>query len=110
VRAADLLLTLEKELDIQRQRALLLEEGLSNLEDDEHRALVIADTPATDHVPVDGELERRGPPLGEVTGRLHVVVSVDQDRRRSGGLQPVGPDHGMTGRRHDSAGGERQLR
>src|SRR5690242_11201842 len=94
VRAADLLLALEKELHVERQAALLGEERLHGLEHDVDRALVVRDAPATGGAAVHGQLERRGVPLGLIAGRLHVVVPVDEDGRRAGSAEPRAPTMG----------------
>src|SRR3979409_983048 len=89
VRAAYLFLALEDKFDVQWQRALLLEKRLRHLENDEHRTLVVAGPAAADHVTVNGEFERRGLPLGQVTGRLHIVMAVHQNGRSAWCVQPV---------------------
>ncbi len=54
---------------------------------------------ATDDAPVTHErLERRGLPELDRVDRLHVVVAVDQDRRRARRVEPVGVDDRMAGR------------
>ena len=110
VRAPDLLLALEEELHVQRQSALLLEEGLRDLEHEVDGPLVVAAAAAAHDVAVDGELERWGRPLGEVSGGLHVVVAIDQDRRGLGPTEPVGAHHGVALGGHHVPVGERQLR
>ena len=105
VRTADLLLALEEELHVQRQPAFLVEERLGRLQDQVDRALIIAGPAAAHHVAVDGQLERRRVPLGQVPGGLHVVVAVDQDGRCAAGAQPLSPDDGMpTGLGHPATG------
>ena len=63
VRAADLFLALEHEPDVEREPALLGQEGLGHLEHDEDRAFVVARAPAPDYLAVDRQLERRRLPL-----------------------------------------------
>jgi hypothetical protein len=109
VRAADLLLALEQELHVEREAALLGQEGLGDLENDVDRTLVVGRAPAAHHVAVCGQLERRTHPLGQVAGGLHVVVPVDQDGRRTVGAEPVAPDHRMAVGLLQAAAGEGQL-
>src|SRR5258708_31098745 len=96
VRAADLLLALEQELDVERQAALLPGECLGGLQDDVDGSLVVGRAPPAHDIAVDGQLERRAVPVGEVAGPLDVVVAVYEDRRRPGGTNPFAPDQGMT--------------
>jgi hypothetical protein len=107
--AADLLLPFDQEADVERQPADLLVEGLGDLEGDEDRALVVRGAARIDASVVNRRLERRRLPVGLVPGRLHVVVPVDEDRRRPGGAQPFTEHNGVTARLHDPAAGEREL-
>jgi hypothetical protein len=109
VRAADLLLALEQELHIQRKRALLGEKGQRGAEDDVHRPLVVGRAAPADDVADAGELERRRVPFGQVTGRLHVVMPVDEYGRRPGGSEPLAGDDGVAAGRQDPAPSKGQL-
>ena len=109
VRAADLLLTLEEEPHVERQRALLGQELPAGLDREVRRPLVVGGTAAAHpvlagrRVGVAGQLERRGHPLRQVAGGLHVVVAVDQDGRRPGPVEP-GADHGRVAAGLDDLG------
>ena len=98
--AADLLLALDQELEVDRQPARGPQEGLGHEDRDQHRPLVVGRRRAH-------RGGRRGPSArtaGSVhsvqrVGRLHVVVAVDQDGRRAAGAsQPLGQHHRMAAR------------
>ncbi len=110
VGAADLLLALEEELDVEGQSALLVHEGLGHLEHDVDGALVVARPTAAHDLVLHRQLERWGDPLREVAGGLHVVVAVHQDRRCAGPAQPVRAHHGVSIGGDDTAAGEGELR
>ena len=88
VRAADLLLALDQEADVERQPALLRKESFGHLQRHEHGPLVVGRAAGVDATVADARLERGSRPLGLVAGRLHVVVAVDEDRRRAGDAEP----------------------
>ena len=82
---ADLLLALDQELDVHRQRAGRLEPGLGGLQVGEHLPLVVGGPPGVEVAVADGRLERRREPGLQRLGGLDVVVAVDQDRRLARG-------------------------
>ena len=92
VDAADLLLALDEELDVERQAAVLLQMGLDRLDVHEHLALVVGGAARVDLAVADGRLERRAGPEVHGIDRLHVVVAVEQDRRLAGRVEPVAVD------------------
>ena len=55
-------------------------------------ALVVGGAAGEDAPVLDARLERRPHPQVERIDRLDVVVAVDEDRRRTLGVQPVGVD------------------
>ena len=109
-RASDLLLALEEEAHVQRQRPERVQERLRNLQRDEHRALVVGRAARVDAPVADGRRERRRHPLGLVPRRLHVVVAVDEYRRRARRLEPFAEHDRMSVRLDDAAARERELR
>ena len=92
VLAADFLFALEDELHVHRQPAVLLEMRLDRLEVHEHLALVVGRAAGVDLAVADRRLERRRLPQVERIDRLHVVVAVEEDRRRARRAQPVAVD------------------
>ena len=99
--AAGLLLALEDALDVDRRRACRLLERFHCLDVNIQLPLVVRRPPAEDVIADDGGLKRRGIPQFQRIGRLHVVVSVDEE---CGGLrpgsQPLGVDDRVTRRGH----------
>ena len=91
-RAADLLLALDQEADVQWQRAGRRDERFRDLQGHEHRALVVGRAARVDSPVTDARLEWRRRPLALVAGRLHVVVAVDEDRRCAGRAEPLAED------------------
>ena len=96
VRAADLFLAFDQELDVHRQAAAGLEPGFGGLEVGEHLPLVVGRAAGVEVAVADGRLERGGEPGLERLGGLNVVMAVDEDgglagdvaalrRRRAGG-------------------------
>ena len=67
VRAPDFLLTLDEELDRQREHARLRQEGLCESHDKEHGSFVIRDTASAKdllaRLDIGSEIERGGCPL-----------------------------------------------
>jgi hypothetical protein len=110
VRAADLLLALDQEADVERKRAFLRKEGFGHLQSHEHGALVVGRAAGVDATLADGRLERGSRPLGLVAGRLHVVVAVDEDRRRAGDAESFAEHDRMAVGRDDASVCERELR
>ena len=82
--AADLLLAVEREAEIDRQR-VRLDEPLRGLEHEQELALVVGDAARVRPLAADLELERVGLPEVERRGRLDVEVVVDEDGRRVAG-------------------------
>ena len=104
VRAADLLLAFDEELHVEREPAALRDRGPEHRHDQEDRSLVVGDAATAGDVAVDGQLERRGQPLGVVAGRLHVVVAVDENGGGAGGAEPFAADDRVAVGRLDPAG------
>ena len=92
LRGADFLFAFEDDLDVDRQPAVLLQVRLDRLEVHEHLALVVGRAARVDLAVADRRLERRRLPQVERIDRLHVVVAVEQDRRRALGAEPVAVD------------------
>ena len=82
--AADLLLAVVRDTEVDGQRARL-DEPLCGLEDEPQLALVVSDAAAVRPLAANVELERVGLPELERRGRLDIEVVVDQDRRRVAG-------------------------
>ena len=98
VRAADFLLALEHHLDVDRQRARLRQRRLDGLEVHEDLALVVGRPARVDRALADGGLEGRRLPQVQRIDRLHVVVPVEQHRRRAGRAEPLAVHDRMSGR------------
>ena len=92
VDAADFFFAFEDELDVHRQPAVLLQVRFDRLEVHEHLALVVGRAARVDLAVADGRLERRRLPEVERIDRLHVVVAVEEDRRRARRAEPVAVD------------------
>ena len=92
VRAADLLLALEDDADVDRQRPGLPEVRLERLDVHEQLPLVVGGAAREQLVVAHRRLERRRRPQLERVDRLHVVVPVEEHRRRAGRVQPVAVD------------------
>lgn len=103
VRAADLLLALEQESDVERESVLLRDELPQDLESDVNGSLVVGDAAPAEAAISHRQLERRGDPLLQVARRLDVVVTVDQHRRRSRRAHPL-PGHRRVTARLDDPG------
>ena len=88
ISAADLLLSLENEFDIDGQAASGPQIGLHGLHMRQHLPLVVAYAPPKKVFSADGRIERRRAPLVDRVGRLDVVMSVDEQRRPVGGSPP----------------------
>ena len=95
---ADFLFAFDDQLDVDRQLAGLLEVRLDRLEVHEHLALVVGGAARVDLAVADRRLERRRFPQIERIDRLHVVVAVEQDRRRARRMEPVAVDDRIAGR------------
>ncbi len=77
---ADLLLALDEHHDVDRQVVAVDAEGAEVGGD---AGLVVGGAAGVEPAVALGRLERRGVPVGVVVLRLHVVVGVEQDRRRA---------------------------
>ena len=84
--------------DVDRQLAVLLQVRLDGLEVHEDLALVVGRAARVDLAVAHGGFERRRLPQLDRIDRLHVVVAVEEDRRRPFGAQPVAVDDGKAGR------------
>ena len=87
--AADLLLAVEREAEVDGQRARL-DEPLRRAEDDPELALVVRDPAAVRPLAADVELEGIGLPQLERRRRLNVEVVVDEDGWRFSGAVRCG--------------------
>ena len=105
--AADLLLSLEEEADVERKLAALGQEGLRHQDRDQQRPLVVGGAARVDPPVAHARLERRARPLGLVPGRLDVVVAVHEDRRSARPAQPLTDDDGLAVRLDDLAAAKR---
>ena len=106
VLAADFLLAFGQHDHVHRQRAAHGEVRLERLEVQIQLSLVVDRSTRIDAPVAHGGLERgRGPQL-EGFGRLHVVVSVDQQRGRLGASVAPFTDHDGMSRRGLDRGGE----
>ena len=92
VDAADFLFALEDDLDVHRQPAVLLQVRFDRLEVHEDLALVVGGAARVDLAVAHGRLERRRLPQIERVDRLHVVVAVEENRRRARRAEPVAVD------------------
>ena len=99
--APHLLLALDHELEVDGQALAGPQEGFRHANRDEHRSLVVRDAAAVEPVVPHLGLEGRARPVRQRIGGLHVVVAVDQHRRRVAGVQPVGVDQGVALRRQE---------
>ena len=96
--AADFLLALDDELHVHRQASVLLQVRFDRLEVHEHLALVVGGAARVDLAVADRRLERRRLPEIQRIDRLHVVVAVEQNRRRTRRAEPVAVHHRIAGR------------
>ena len=98
MRASDLLLALDEELEVERQAPGLLHVRLDRLDVHEDLALVVRRAARVDLAVAHRRLERRRRPEIQRIDRLHVVVAVEEDRRLPRCVEPVAVDHRMAGR------------
>ena len=104
VRAADLLLALDQELEVDRQAAVGGQQTPGRLDLVQRLALVVDGAPGPALAVDDDRGEGRRRPGIERVDRLHVVVAVDQDGRGAGaGMQPVAVDGRARRRSRSSA-------
>ncbi len=87
---AVLLLTLDQEPEVDRGVG-----GIDRLQQAEDLPLVVGRAAGVELAVALCRLERWSRPLGERVRRLHVVVSVDQQRRRTGNVGTFGPNDRM---------------
>ena len=92
VQAADFLFTLEKHFDVERQTAGLLHVRFDSLEVHEDLPFVVGRAARVDLVLAHGRFERRRFPEVDRIDGLHVVVAVEEDRRRAWRIQPFAVD------------------
>ncbi len=92
VQAADLFFSLEKHLDVQRQLPGLFHVRFDRLEVHEHLPLVVGRPARINLVLAHGGFEGRRLPQVDRIHRLHVVVTVEEDRRRARRVQPFTVD------------------
>ena len=96
--AADLLLALDDELQVQRQPALDGDPGLGALQMGKHLTFVVGGAAGVEIAVAAGRLEGGGDPLFQRFGRLHVVMAVDQRRRGARHGRRLGIHQRMPGR------------
>ena len=90
--AVGFLFALYQELDVDRQRAVHLQMALERLDHQPCLTFVVDRSAGVDVVVADLRLERRRQPLIERIGWLDVVVPVDDQRRLSRRVEPLGVD------------------
>ena len=96
-----LLLALEQERHVDRRRAADRPERLDRVEVHHELALVVGDAAPDEPAVAHERLERRVLPQVERVDGLHVVVAVDDHRRRTGRLvDPAVDDRMQVGRDH----------
>ena len=100
--AADLLLALENQFDIDREPTAVLHAGFDRLEVHEDLTLVVRGATRINLAFPNGRLERRRFPFVQRVDRLHVVVPIKEDGRRPLGMEPVPVDDRIA-RRFDAA-------
>ena len=88
MRAADFLLALQQEDDVARQFAMHRQMRFDRQDLGEVLALVVADAARIDAAVADRGLEGRADPGVQRVRRLHVIMAVEQHRRRAGLLLP----------------------
>ena len=106
-RAGPLLRAIDQEADVDGERAMG-EHSADRLEIHDEMALVVDDAAAVEPLAADFGAERRALPQGEVAGRLHVEMPVDEQRRGRFGAdlsRQVGEQHLLAGRADDAGGG-----
>jgi hypothetical protein len=94
---ADLLLALDDPLHVDRKASLALEPGALRSDVEQDARLVVHDAaPVEASVAAAGRLEGRRPPVREPSRWLHVVVGVDERRRRVGScVEPLAQHVGV---------------
>ena len=88
------------------------EECVGDRDRNQHRSLVVGHAAGVEAAVANGRRPRRAVPLLERIGRLHVVVTVDQDRRLARRAQPLAVDDRMAAggkRPHGQRSGRREL-
>lgn len=100
MRAADLLLTFDEQLQVDRKCSASGQQAAHGLQVVKHLTFVVDRTPGPTFTVDDDRIERRMGPLIDRVDRLDVVVTVDQYGRGSGGSTgPFRIHRRMSGRR-----------
>ena len=89
VDAADLLFSLENELHVHRQPAVLLQVRFDCLQMHEDLAFVVGRAASVDFAVAHGPLKRRRLPKVERIHRLHIVMAVEENGRCARCAEPV---------------------
>jgi len=92
VRGADLLFAFDEDLHVAWQGAGGVEPRLDGGTVRNGAGFVVSRTPAEEAAVVLDRLERVRRPVVEETGRLHVVVRIEEDGGRALGMQPLADD------------------
>ena len=95
LRASDLLLALEDELHVERQRARCPQERLDAEDAQEEVRLHVGGATAVEAAVANLRIERGRAPQVERIDGLNVEVTVDQHGGSARSMQPVSVDHGM---------------
>ena len=95
---ADFLFAFQDDPEVHRQPAVLLQVRFDGLEVHEDLALVVGGPARVDLAIAHRRFEGRRLPEIQRIDRLHVVVTVEEDGRRSLGAEPVAVDHRIPGR------------
>src|SRR5690606_37632568 len=86
----DFFFALDQELDVERERALRLDQGLQRLKVHKHLPLVVACAPSPNVSITDGRLKGRRRPQVDRINRLDVVVTVNQRCGPTGLIDALG--------------------
>ena len=92
VNAADFLFSLDEELDVERQAAVLLQMRLDRLDVHEHLTLVVGGAARVNLAVTHRRFEGRAGPQIDRIDWLHVVVPVEENRRFARRIEPVAVD------------------
>ena len=88
--AADLLLAFDHELHVDRELAVLAQEPLDRLDQNDDLSLIVGGAARVNVVAANFRFERSGFPFIQWVRRLHVIVAVAEHRRLASCLQPLG--------------------
>lgn len=102
LRAANLLLPLEEELEVQRQRTIRTQNRLDGQDGNEHIAFVVGGSARIDPAVAYVRFERRAAPELQWVSRLRIEVAVDQNSWPARRVQPLAVDDGMAAGRQDA--------